>query len=234
MRRDPAAEPRGLCRHVADAVELAHRYWPQRVLTREQPAPRPALQPPCAEQREKLRRQHGMSILAAFAQLDTDQHPLGIDVADPQHDDLAAAQTGAVGDAERGLVLETGAGRGLDQPGDLLPSEHPWQLPRIVRAGELMGEVGAAERDGKEKAQRRGLRIHLRWLRTLLDLCELEAADVVAARGIGGAAEKSGKDLDMPDIVVLCLVAKAPDRHVRDHAVAKIADRLVAHRRLLS
>src|SRR6516162_11705320 len=137
-------------------------------------------------------------------------------------------------DAERGLVLETGTGRGLDQPGDLLPSEHPWQLPRIVRAGQLMGEVGAAERDGEEKAQRRGLRIHLRWLRTLLDLCELEAADVVAGRGIGGAAEKSGKGLDMPDIVVLCLLAKAADRHVRDHAAAKIADRLVAHRRLLS
>ena len=97
-----------------------------------------------------------------------------------------------------------------------------------------MGEVGAPERDGEEEAQRRGLRIHFRGLRTLLDLCELEAADIVAVRSIGGPAEKSGEDLDMPDIVVLCLVAKAPDRHVRDHAAAKIADRLVAHRRLLS
>ena len=126
------------------------------------------------------------------------------------------------------------AGRGLDQPGDLLRSKHPQQLPRIVRAGQLMGKVGAAERDSAEEAQRRGLGIHLRWLRTLLDLCQLEAADVVATRGIGGAAEKSGKGLDMPDVVVMCLVAKAPDRHVRDHAAAKIADRLVAHRRLLS
>src|ERR1700758_4934341 len=234
MRCDPAAEPRGFCRHMADAVELAHRYWPQRVLTRKQPASRPALQPPCAEQREKLRRQHGMPILAAFAQLDTDQHPFGIDVADPQHGDLAAAQTGAVGDAERGLVLETGAGRGLDQAGDLLPSKNPRQLPRVVRAGQLMGEVGAPERDGEEEAQCRGLRIHLWWLGTLLDLCELEAADIVAVRGIGGAAEKSGKGLDMPDIVVLCLVAKAPDGHVRDHAAAKIADWLFARRRLRS
>src|ERR1700752_897388 len=128
MRRDPGAEPCGLCRHVADAVELAHRYWPQRVLTRKQPASRPALQPPCAEQREKLRRQHAMPILAAFAQLDTDQHPLGIDVADPQHDDLAAAQTGAVGDAERGLVLETGTWRGLDQVGNLIWRKDPRQL----------------------------------------------------------------------------------------------------------
>src|SRR6516164_231522 len=126
------------------------------------------------------------------------------------------------------------AGRGLDQPGDLLRSKHPQQLPRIVRAGQLMGEVSAAERYGEKEAQRRGLGIHLRWLRTLLDLCQLEAADVVATRGIGGAAEKSGKGLDMPDVVVMCLVAKAPDRHVRDHAAAKIADRLVAHRRLLS
>ena len=97
-----------------------------------------------------------------------------------------------------------------------------------------MGEVGAAECDGEEEAQRRGLGIHLRWLRTLLDLRKLEVADIVTGRGIGRAAEKSGKDLNMPDIVVLRLLAEAPDRHVRDHAAAKIADRLVAHRRLLS
>jgi hypothetical protein len=50
----------------------------------------------------------------------SDQHALGIDVADPQHDDLATAQAGAVGNAERGLVLQTGARRGFDQPGDLV------------------------------------------------------------------------------------------------------------------
>src|SRR5580700_5854365 len=43
-----------------------------------------------------------------------------------------------------------------------------------------MGEVGAAERDGEEEPQGRSLRIHLRWLPTLLDLRKLEAADVVA------------------------------------------------------
>jgi len=97
-----------------------------------------------------------------------------------------------------------------------------------------MGKISTAKRDGEEEAQRRGLRIHLRWLRTLLDLRKLEAADVIAARGIGRAAEKSSKGLDLPDVLVLGLVAEAPDRHIRDHAAAKIADRLVAHRRLLS
>jgi hypothetical protein len=66
----------------------------------------------------------------------------------------------------------------------------------------------------------------------LLDLRKLEAADVVAGCSVGRAAEKFGKGLNMPDIVVPRLLA--PDRHVRDHAAAKIANRLVAHRRLLS
>jgi hypothetical protein len=72
-----------------------------------------------------------------------------------------------------------------------------------MRAGQLMGEVGAAERDGEKEAQCRGLGIHLRWLRPLLDLRELEAADVAASCSVGRAAEKAGKGLNMPDIVAV-------------------------------
>jgi hypothetical protein len=67
-----------------------------------------------------VRRAANAQILAALAHLDTDQHALRIDVTDPQHDNLAAAQTGAVGDPERGLVLETRPGRSLEQAGDLI------------------------------------------------------------------------------------------------------------------
>jgi hypothetical protein len=176
------------------------------------------VQPPRPQQLQKLGRQHGMAILAALAHLDTDQHALRVDVADPQHDDRATAQTGAVSDAERSLVLETGTWRSLDQPGDLIWSEDPWQLPRIVCAGQLMGEVSAAKRDSKEEAQRRGLGIHLRWLRAVLDLCELGGAHIVGGRSVGRAAEEAGKGLDMSDIVALPLVAEGPDRHVHDHA----------------
>src|SRR5262249_59434140 len=108
------------------------------------------------------------------------------------------------------------------------------QLPWIVRAAQLMGEVGAAQRDGEEEAQRRGLGIHLRWLRALLDLRELEAADVVARRSVGRAAGKGGKSFDLSGIVALRLLAEAPDRHVRGHTAAKIANRLVTHQGLLS
>jgi len=37
---------------------------------------------------------------------------------------------------------------------------------------------------------------------TLLDLRKLEAADVVAGGSVGGTVEKSGKNLNIPDIVV--------------------------------
>jgi len=62
-----------------------------------------------------------------------------------------------------------------------------------IQPAKLMGEVGAAERDGEEEAQRRGLSIQLRVAaRTMLELRELEAGDVVAGRSVGGVAEKSG------------------------------------------
>ena len=121
MRRDPAAEPRRLGRHVADTVEFTHRYRQEWIPTWGNSQP---LDRHCNHHARSSSASCGDSMacqrLVAFAHLDTDQHALRIDVADPQHDDFAAAQTGPVGDAERGLVLETGTGRGLDQPGNLI------------------------------------------------------------------------------------------------------------------
>jgi hypothetical protein len=54
-----------------------------------------------------------VAILAALAHLDADQHALGIDVADAQHDDLATAKSGTIGNAERRLVLEPGSRCGV-------------------------------------------------------------------------------------------------------------------------
>src|SRR6202795_2946769 len=83
----------------------------ERVAPREQPALRPALPPPRAQHFEQLRRQHGMTVLAALALLDPDQQALAVDIADLQRDHFGRAQPGTVGNAQRRLVLEAGAGR---------------------------------------------------------------------------------------------------------------------------
>jgi hypothetical protein len=97
-----------------------------------------------------------------------------------------------------------------------------------------MGEIDATARDAEQEAQRRRLCVHLRRLRALRNLLGLEAPDVVAGRRIRCAAEEFGKGLDMPDIIVPRLGAEVAVHHVLQHAAAKIADRLVTHRRLLS
>ncbi len=78
------------------------------------------------------------------------------------------------------------------------------------------------------------MRVHLRRLRALRDLLGLETADVVASCAIRRAADKLGKALDVPDIIVPGLGAEVTVRHVLQQAAAKIADGLVAHRGLLS
>ena len=175
--------------------------------------------------------EHGVAILASLAHLDPDQHALGIDVANAQHDNLAAAQARAVGHAQRGLVLEARARRRLEQPSHILRRENARQLPGVMGASELVREIGAAERDGEEEPQRRGLAVHFGRLGAFCDLLELEPSQIVSRDCLGRAAEKPSKGLDMTDIVVLRLLAELPDSHVLKHAAAQIADGLIAHRR---
>jgi hypothetical protein len=48
-----------------------------------------------------------MAVLATLALLDPQKHALGVDVADPERDNLGDAQTGAVGGGECRLVLRS-------------------------------------------------------------------------------------------------------------------------------
>ena len=57
------------------------------------------------------RREHAIAVFAALALLDAQGHALAINVSDLQGRHFADAQSGALGDRERGLVLEV-SGRG--------------------------------------------------------------------------------------------------------------------------
>src|ERR1700719_5278473 len=54
-----------------------------------------------------MRRQHHVAVLAAFAVLHPDQHALTVDIGDLEGDYFGRAQAGAVGHAQRRLVLES-------------------------------------------------------------------------------------------------------------------------------
>jgi hypothetical protein len=83
-----------------------------RILARKQPAAREhsalaaTLEPPCSE-----------------------EHPLGVDIADLELGDFGDPETRAIGDAQRGTMLD--AGRGAEQPGDLIRAQHGRQLARV-------------------------------------------------------------------------------------------------------
>src|SRR6266436_4473650 len=82
VQRDPRVELGHLRRGVAGAVELPGRERLDRVAPRKQPALRPGLLPPGAQQRKKMLGEHDIAVLAALALLDPDHHAGAVDVGD--------------------------------------------------------------------------------------------------------------------------------------------------------
>ena len=80
-----------------------------------------------------------------------DDHALAVDVGDFERDHLSGAQAGAVGYAERRLVLQS---RGsIEQLHHFLGAEHHRQLARLVNGMRMLDDLGAPERDFKKEPQ---------------------------------------------------------------------------------
>src|SRR5882672_8977540 len=125
----------------------------RRIAAREQPTLRPRRLPPGPQQVEQARREHDVTVLAAFALLDANDHLLAVDVGDLERDDLGGAQAGAVGHAQRRLVLEPGCG--IEQPRHFLRAEHHRQLARLVNEMRVLDDIVAPESDPEKETQRR-------------------------------------------------------------------------------
>src|SRR5207248_8109558 len=89
--------------------------------------------------------QHDVTVLAAFALLDADDHPLAVDVGDLERDHLSGAQAGAIGYAQRRLVLEPGCR--IEQPRHFLGAQHHRQLARLVNDMGVFDDLVTPERD---------------------------------------------------------------------------------------
>jgi hypothetical protein len=79
--RDPVGQTRPLGRRVAYPVKLARGHRADAVAAGKHPHGGTRDLPPVAQQLQKLRRQHGKTVLAALALLDPQYHALGVDVA---------------------------------------------------------------------------------------------------------------------------------------------------------
>jgi hypothetical protein len=65
----------------------------------------PAFPPPRPEQSKEVGREHRIAVTAPLAALDTDQHPLAVDVDHLERRHFGDPQPGAISDAQRGAVL---------------------------------------------------------------------------------------------------------------------------------
>src|SRR6266851_8431691 len=149
VRCHPIGQPSQLGGHVAGAVELARGHRVDAVAAGEHPHWGMRDAPPVAQQLQQLRRQLGLAILVAFALLHAEYHAPGINIADLQRDHLHGPQTGAVGNAERRLML--GSGCGLQQAQHLFGREHARQFARLVDEHETARRLRPVERHLEEE-----------------------------------------------------------------------------------
>ena len=82
IQRDALVDLRHLGGGVTGTIELARGHRLRRIAAGEQPAPRPRHLPPGSQQVEQVWREHDVTVLAAFALLDVDDHALAVDVGD--------------------------------------------------------------------------------------------------------------------------------------------------------
>ena len=201
---------------MAGAIELAGRERVDPVLPGKQPALRPRLLPPGAQQRKQVRGEHHVAILAPLALLDPDDHAGAVDVGDLERDDLRGAQARPVGHAQRRPVLE--ARRRLQQARDLLGAQHDRQPPGLPDERHVDHDIGLAQRHHEEKPQRRQAVIDGWHARAARGQVQPIAAHVLGARLVRRSAKESAEVLDGADVAFLRPRRELADRHIFDHA----------------
>jgi hypothetical protein len=138
----------------------------------------------------------------------------------------------AVGDAERGLVLE--ARRRFEEPRRLFLAQHDRRLARLANNPERANEVGPFERHGEKEPQRGDRGVDRACADLPLRHMQLIAAKVLARRRIRRPAEEGCELPHTANVVPLRVFAEPARRDVVDQALTQRADGLLGHGKLLS
>jgi hypothetical protein len=92
-----------------------------------------------------------------------------------------------------GVGLDAGPGGGIEQPGDLVAAQHDRQLAGTTRRHQPTGAIEPIERMGEEEPRRRHDAVHGRHRYTGPALLDLELAQILRRRRIGGRPRKVAK-----------------------------------------
>ncbi len=174
--------------------------------------------PPFAQYLEKLGRENDIPILLTLALFDPDDHPVTVDVGEPERYDLRGSQAGGVSQAQQRVVLDVS--RRGEQPTDLFRAQNNGQAAWLAGRDDLLGKIVALQRDVEEEPQGSGTDVDGRYRRPDRRQPQLIAMDILGGSLVGRPAQKIGKPFDVADIVVLGLGTKPADCHVLDQPLA--------------
>ena len=240
MQRHALLDPGASGRLVEQATQLTGGHRRAGLTARKQPTvlkgrcgiETAAHLPPLPQQIERLRRQHDIAILAALGLLDANDLLRGVDMLDLQPDHLAATQTTAIAETEQHAGLQArGDGQ---QPPRLVRAHHLRDLLRLAEVIDLGGKIQSPQRHAEQEPHPGHNTVAIADARAGLGKIQLEPADVVGRRRVGGPLQKRGESLAAVNVAALGVRAELARGHVFDHALAQRADGVRTHRQLLS
>src|SRR3974390_1209752 len=177
--------------------------------------------PIAAQNPQQLRREHDVTVLAAFALLNSDDLPVTVNVADLEKNDFRYAQAGGIDRRQRGTTLETWDR--LQEADDLVSAQNNRQLLRFACIGDTLGNGVVGECHAIEKAQRADDLVQRRPRYPGRHQMNLERADILQAQMVGGSAKIPTELRYGGKVGSLGRRRQIADRHVLDHAAAKRA-----------
>src|SRR6202049_1916627 len=241
VQRHALPDPGRIGRLMEQAVELAGRHrlaapeagkQPTFFQGRSRIVPGRARLPPLPQQSERLGRQHDIAVLAALGLLDANDLLRAVDMLDLEPDHLAGAQPAAIAETEQCASLEA-AGDGQQAP-RLVLAHHQRDLLRLTDVIDLGGKIQSPQRHAEQEPQPGHDAVAIANAYTSLGQAQLETADVIRRGRVGRSLEKRSKTFAAADVAPLRARAELARVHVLDHPLAKRADSIDTHKKLLS
>jgi hypothetical protein len=164
----------------------------------EEPVGRPVVEPVRSEVGQEFVGQRHATVLRPFAIADPQDVTGGVDIANPQVEDLTDAQSTAIGEPEHESVA-TGWDS-IQEASDLAGCEHDRERLGHPGEGNERDELGSVEDDSVKEPEGTGDLIEQAPGHRLSDQMELKIAELVLSEMVRTAPEVLGRAGDRGDV----------------------------------